>query len=524
MEQAQLPDFSEHFQELMLTSNLLCQNNLLNEGELASFARDRGFNVWGVATGAPGVLHERGLLPADGEDFRGRPTFHPFRMYSADLTLQAIREDAPSLAAMRQDREFWIKERKLSVLPYGETVKRAAQRSNIVVGLAMFLEPLYWPRITGWQRRTGGLHEEEFHEVQEQFCQDALDFIRTLDCAVWQKEHETLRHDAAGLDENGTLYALLRLSHWDSRKDLKGDIAGALWLRHMAEVLRRGFEEAHGVQWLEEDQCYIPWPPRGRKFAFGSLRPLDDETAARPVVAWSFGLLTGSIVRWYVEGETEYYAILELFPKPERGNVEIVNLHGSIREGKNNVATHLGTWLKDDEAQRRFSMLTFDKDVDKNVEDIKRHVRDGKTFAYIGVHDPDFEFANFTLEELVEVAAQIDEARGASGEAVRQANWTGISKGGDFATQYWDVTPKQPWPQNLKGENWGRALAKYAAEHPRKPGEQEQRTFLRTIDTAAFLRSVNYDYQKERIACDPDTLKTIDLQAKQPATPKPLGE
>ncbi len=427
MEQAQLPDFSEHFQELMLTSSLLWQNNLLDEGQLASFARDKGLNVWGVVTGAPGVLHERELLPADGEDFRGRPTFHPFRMYSADLTLRVIREDAPSLAAMRQDSEFWIKEHKLSVLPYGETVKRAAQRSNLVVGLTMLLEPLYWPRITGWQRQTGGLHEEEFYEVQEQFCQDALDFVRTLDCAVWQKEHETLRHDAAGLDENGTLYALLRLSHWDSRKDLKGDIAGALWLRHMAEVLRRGFEEAHGVQWLEEDQCYVPWPPRGRKFTFGSVRPLDDETAARPVVAWSFGLLTGSIVRWYVEGKTEYYAILELFPEPERSNVEIVNLHGSIGEGKNNVATHLGTWLKDDEAQRRFSMLTFDKDVDKNVEDIKRHVRDGKTFAYIGVHDPDFEFANFTLQELVEVAARIDEARGASGDAVRQANWTGIS-------------------------------------------------------------------------------------------------
>lgn len=524
MEQAQLPDFSEHFQDLMPTSNLLRQNRLLDARGLSGFAYDRGIPIWHADGGDVGVLHRRGLLNADGLDYDDKPIFHPFRMYPAHETLRVIRSNPDMAKVLGADEDLWVMERKLTTLPYDEITQQMARQSNLIADLAILLEPLYWPRITGWQRRTGGLHEEEFHEVQEQFCQDALDFIRTLDCAVWQKEHETLRHDAAGLDENGTLYALLRLSHWDSRKDLKGDIAGALWLRHMAEVLRRGFEEAHGVQWLEEDQCYIPWPPRGRKFAFGSLRPLNDETAARPVVAWSFGLLTGSIVRWYVEGETEYYAILELFPKPERGNVEIVNLHGSIREGKNNVATHLGTWQKDDEAQRRFSMLTFDKDVDKNVEDIKRHVRDGKTFAYIGVHDPDFEFANFTLQELVEVAAQIDEARGVSGEAVRQANWTGISKGGDFATQYWDVTPKRPWPQKLKGKNWGRALAKYAAEHRCKQGEQEERPFLQAIDRAALLRSVNYDYQKERIAYDPDTLKTIDLQAKQPAIPKPLEE
>jgi hypothetical protein len=336
-----------------------------------------------------------------------------------------------------------------------------------------------------------------------------------LDPEEWREIHEAIRIDAGWMDSNDKLYVFLRLSKWEERKKLTGVVSGALWLRHIGEVIRRGFEEAFSEKWPEEYHAFGMWHEAASKRAFGSERPLDDPLRSKPYIAWTFGLFTGSSVRWYVEGETEYYAALEILEEPSRVGVELVNMRGNFSE-RDNAALKFQDWLKKDQALRRFSMVSFDRDLDANVKVITRQVRHNNIVGMIAVHEPDFEFANFAIEELVEIAARLDEQQGFSGEPIRKADWTGVKKGKAFEQKYVRVSKRA---RDLKGEAWGRALATYAAEHPRRADNQAERPFWRQIHAALHGWMSNYDEQKKRFAFDPQTFEIIANSVSAPSAP-----
>ncbi len=426
MNSNQIPDLRHYFIDWLDDLGMLRQNHLLDEGSFLSFAKDRGINVGGVVTGEPGIFHEQGWLTSDGDDYDNRPQFHPFRIYPLHQTLQAFREDQKLFDLLVQDREARIMQQERVVWPDTAALDQTAYARNSVADLAILLEPIYWPRITGYSRRPAGVSRQDYQHLEDQYRLKTVELVQTLDVVLWGQTHTSLRVDAANLDQNDQLYLLLRLAKWDQRQKLKGRISGALWLRHIAEVIRRAFEEVHSVQWLEEDQAFGMWHRNGRLWTFGSERPLDDETRSTPYLAWDFGLLTGSIVRWYVEGETEYHAIRQVIPEPAKANIEIVNLRGNMQAERDNVALKLGEWLKEDKAHKRFSMISFDLDVQANVRTIRRQIEQNNIVGFIAAHKPDFEFANFTIQELAEVAARIDEAHGSQGDAIRQSDWSSV--------------------------------------------------------------------------------------------------
>jgi len=82
-----------------------------------------------------------------------------------------------------------------------------------------------------------------------------------------------------------------------------------------------------------------------------------------------------------------------------------VNLGGAIATGKGNTPLKLEALLQKDRSLRRFSVLSFDGDVPTNLKYIRRQVGQGNIVGLITVHDPDFEFANFSASELADVAA-----------------------------------------------------------------------------------------------------------------------
>jgi hypothetical protein len=125
--------------------------------------------------------------------------------------------------------------------------------------------------------------------------------------------------------------------------------------------------------------------------------------------------------------------------------------------------------------------------------------------GYIAAHDPDFEFANFTIEELIEIAAQLDEAQGVSGNGVRSADWTGITTGRKFEEKYKEVSDRRP--RGLKGTEWGQALGKYAAQYPNRSDTGAERPFWSTILAALQSRFAHYDLQKEHGGFDPNTFE-----------------
>jgi len=258
------------------TIERLQQNLLLSERDLIFHGRKRAI---AIPEGEPTVFVQRGWLESDGVNYDGAPLFHPFRLYVLHRILKSrIPAGGQSGDAFNED-----------------VIRTKSPRWNAIVDLARSLEPIYWPRIIASFSFNGdeGTHRAELSAYKSA----ALEFVQQLDPKEWSDIHRSIRLEAAWHDDNPELYILLRLSTWESRSKLTGRIAGSLWFRHMAEVIRRAFEEAWSIQWPEEDQAIGRWLTGGRKHAFGFERPLDDEFRSKPRIAYRFGLFTGSTVR-----------------------------------------------------------------------------------------------------------------------------------------------------------------------------------------------------------------------------------
>jgi len=408
-----------------------------------------------------------------------------------------------------------IKAWLLSQAPDREKIKAKLDMANRVIDLAILLEPVYWTTITGRVSHDAFMSEEEFNGRFEVYNAKVTQLIKTLDPQQWQAIHIKLRIDAALIDQNDELYLFLRLLGWEKRQKLHGDISAALWLRQMAEIIRLAFEKVHGVEWLEEDRAFGTWFPGGRESVFGFERPLDNPTGARPYFASNYGMYTGSAVRWYVEGYTEYFAILHVLPFPEIYGIELVNLKGNIAQNKDNIAMKVAEGLEEDKRQRRFSMISFDLDVRENEKFFRNQVEADRIVGLITANQPDFEFANFALDELVEIAARLDEQNGVTGDPLRKADWNGINKGGDFEKKYMEVSERKI---GLKGKEWGIALAEYAGENILRFDNGLQRPFVTEVRAALTGRDANYDGQKNSCRFDPATFKSIPRQTPENLT------
>jgi len=446
----------------------LRQLDLVDKSQMFALLCDRGLADYDIRERVEAVLKE--WLP-DSPDADNTGEFHPFRFYTAFRALQ--RSD--SMATSDDDES---------------------------IDLAVLLEPIYWPDIT--YRRTGNLSEGGYQQLSAEHKKHLLQLLRQEDTNKWKSRHQSLLRVAARIDSNRELYLLLRLSGWDQRNKLAGKISAALWIRHVAEVIRRGFEEAHGELWPEEDEAFN----KLRSRLLGSERLLDVPALSRRHLARRFELFSGSAIRWYIDGPTEYFAILEVLGDPALYGVEIVNLAGRIEKDKDNIALSMKEWLQEDNRLRRFSMISFDADVRQNVKTISAlsSLVIGSVFA----HKPDFEFANFTLEELVHVAADLDRTEGFDSDDLRNADWAGIDTGKAFEHKYLATSQRR---RPLKGEKWGRSLARYAEEKPNR-SDGPERQFTASLRHAVLAQSSNYDHHKDSVVINSNTFQA---ESRRPA-------
>lgn len=482
----------------------LQQNSLMNEAKFINFAKSVGIEISGNIKGDPSDFLQRGWLSHDDIDQKKAPLFHPFRIYVICQILNFCKIPISISSSLNRDclsDHVKIVARNF-MLPLDQ-IADATTDWNLIVDLAIILEPVYWPEITGKYSFSGFLSERHYHEKLGEYREEVIKLVKTLDIEKWSKYHEQLRLDAHSIDSNKELYLLLRTAGWDARNKLTGQMAGALWIRHMAEVIRRGFEETHNsLRLLEEDRAHEQWMKGARISTYGSERPLDDILQFRPRIAAKFKLFTSSTVRWYVEGETEFYAILGIINDPAKSGIELINLRGNLATDKGNIAMKLHDNLIADRALRRFSIISFDTDEKVNKKTIRREIRDNNIIGYIAAHTPDFEFANFALQELVDIAAEIDEKFGYSGNSVRREKWHEINSARKFEERYLKVSERKP--RALKGEEWGKALADYAWKHPSRSDNQAERLLIKTIKAAFQTRSANYDLQQSRFCFDDD--------------------
>ncbi|HHF3211028.1 TPA: hypothetical protein ACPJ12_001618 [Vibrio diabolicus] len=490
----------------------ILQNRLLDEAALIRFSKTRGFCVSGVVKGDPSKFITRGWLSSDNVDTGVVQQFHPFRSYPLHIGGELCKLNVTPTSSLDRDsfNKYLLKASEL--LPPIESINKRVETANVVATLAILLEPIYWPIITSKTTYSGGISFKEHEKKEINYRERVLSLVKSLEPTEWYKHHENLRIQAAEMDDNSDLYILLRLSPWVKMKRVTGQIGGALWIRLIAEVLRRAFRDAHDVNWPEEDQAFGQWYPGARERVFGTEFPIDNTLIARPHLAFEFGLYTGSTIRWYLEGETEYYAALHSLPRAAFGGIELINLKGAIGKGKASTPLRLADNLIKDKELRRFSFISFDGDVSSNVRAITRQIENGNVVGYINHNAPDFEFANFTLCELIEVAASLDEEQGADAQAIRNGNWANVYSGKAFEERYRSLS--EIGQGGLKGEKWGAALAQYALDKPLLSGSEQKRPFFETLNHALLARRVKYEYQRDNFQINTSTFQIEPLEPK----------
>lgn len=483
---------------------ILWQNRLLPLGDFMRFASERDAPRASSIGYSPQKLVRRWIR----SDHRETDAYHPFRFLSlAMLTQQrsssvTITFDSPKgkdLAAEQIDR----------ILSF-DGFDEDALLFDSAASLAIAMEPCFWPAIVGSLSRPSHLRYEAFEERLAAHQESLRPTIENLDADAWRKIHEVLRFMAYRIDRNSDLYLLLRLSSWDQRKRITGAAGAALWVRHIAEVIRRGFEFYRGERWPEEDDATGMWFPGARARTYGSDRPLDNRLAAQPYIVREFGLVRGSVVRWYVEGETEFAAICTLLPDRESFGIELKDLRGEIAGGKGSAAKELRSSLFEDRALRRFSMISFDCDVGENKRVVSRLCQEDLIVGVVNGHKPDFEFANFTLEELQQIAAATaDQLQAGLGDLVRATDWSGVDCGAELEEQVKQVTYRK-----LKGATWGRALGEWALRLPYFPGGRTLRPIIDQVSAARGFRLMDYDAHREDLRIDPESFQLVQRQVQ----------
>jgi len=315
---------------------------------------------------------------------------------------------------------------------------------------------------------------------------------------------------------NEKLYLLLRLSKWNCREHLKGRIAAALWLRHIAEVLRLGFEDVYEVHWKEEFEGGQKWPKEIGERLFGSHRPLDNELKTIPYLVSFFGLHKGSTVRWYIEGYTELGSISG-FLSGAAGDygIEIVNLKGCFGRIRGNakLVLDLRSSLEEDKRLKRFSMISFDTDNQETRKQISKLIKDKCIVGSLHPHSPDFEFANFSLEELIQALAQFDEESGYDSTPFKEPIAGIIENARHLEKFYCKLTLSNR--TSLKGEDWGHLLGRLAKLTPFN-SDGKKRPIIEQISNAIRSRRARYDYHIANYKLNQESfiLEVVDRKPK----------
>ena len=480
----------------------LRENTLLSEIQFRSFCSKRSIAVYGNDVS---LFKDKGLLRSDASDEYGS-LFHPFRFYVMHEILDSLRLPVTRSTLLTGDRFVSLVQEHVDRLEQSTWLERRAEAANKVSELCELLEPIYWHKVTGLISRSN-LFIIDSQEEQD-YADAVKAYVQTLSPEQWESHHIRMCRNADQVDDNGSLYLMLRLSCWDQRRSLSGSISLGMWIRHMAEVIRLGFEDIHKIKWKEEDSPYRIWIGNGREKLYGSDRPLDTPDKTRAKLAFLFKVNTGSIARWYVEGDTEYHAIKELIPNLPEYGVELYNMKGRIRSSRCDLPLKISELLDHDLASQRFSIFTMDGDVDSNINWLRNQVVERKICGQIYICKPDFETANFTVSELVAAACQMHEENGYSYNYLQEEDWGEICSGGEFARKY-EIACKRTigTKRSLKGARWGRTLGRYIAKNPCKNGTDQLRPIVWQAQIIADMRSYDYDLHRKAQYFDESTLE-----------------
>jgi hypothetical protein len=464
--------------------------------------------------GLGGVIKDLPDIPADTHLM-----FHPLRL----LTVNRI-DRLLDLTIRRKQILLYPEGYKNLINNFIETFQKRTSGAefisrvrqwNEIASLVVAAEPFTFSRIFGVYNIPYQYHEEnrqeEFHSiVQQQFSE----YKETAESIGLEKIREVISDlciDAQRLEPNKEIHRLIRLTERRYRLErVKGSLGGAVYLLTAAEMLRRSAEMVFETELPEEDQLGFGFGMEGvKRSRYGTHRLLESFDAKTRFIR-DLGLDYTVRLRWYVEGNTELGAIQSVLGNERE--IDIINLKGSVvaKQGK---GLSFRENLLNDMQRSVYSWVSLDEDAEDNKRALIKAIEDKEMFGRFFLADPDFEFGNFALNELVEILWKIAVENGAQ-EDERQSlveKTIGASNGKELFR-----LAKQAVPALLtvnKGREWGERLMEFAGHNPTilaYDGNRKTRPILEAIRSA--LHALQCDYYLSYKGCyvDKDTGRIVN--------------
>jgi len=295
------------------------------------------------------------------------------------------------------------------------------------------------------------------------------------------------------------------------RERIKGSLGAAMKFLDMAESIRRASERLLKTELAEEDEIGPgQWMHGARKMLYGHERVFDAPRKDLRDFLGILGLDFGVKVRCYVEGETEFGAFR--YAIGADGLCSVVNLKGNVvqRSGKGMAFTDS---LAEDVRDRVISVIVVDRDREDVVRAVKKAASEKRIHGRFYLSSPDFELANFNIEELLRIAIATALACNFDDEEVsnRLVKELPIVSKAKSAKEFMRLLPSELKDGVTKGETWGEALMKYAIAHPKFPAGDSRAGKEREIFDAArvLVRAQDVGY-----------LRSVDMEELDPETGK----
>ncbi|WP_110514079.1 hypothetical protein [Herpetosiphon llansteffanensis] len=371
-------------------------------------------------------------------------------------------------------------------------------RWNNIASLAIVAEPFAFHKIFRTSSYSVRYSYNQFHrEVQNHWDEAKVTYER-INLEELQQLHQQICVKVESIDSNVKIHNIIRLSGNDAlRLKTLDKLGGALCIRNMAEIIRRGGEDIYNIELLEEDDArYGPYSKEVKITRYGSGRLFDNNRKVISEYLKQARLDYGVRLRWYVEGKTEYAALKKLVNIYDISDIEIRNLGGRFIE-KNSLAFRES--LEQDMDSRIFSFISLDGDRSDNLRVVSNAAKDELFLGFFFVSKPDFEVANFNIIELAEVLwSMVPELHN---DLDMKNSLIEIVSDSTNAKEFFDKALSISNQFRVgKGEAWGEKLMEYAIEHPTLNGKKRQ--ILESFDISFTAEHDRFMHTKESCVID----------------------
>ena len=394
--------------EKAVTKRPFPQLPFMSERGFDSFLQDRGFSVGiaGIRSFVDSGLIE--TLDAVTGDF------HPFQIWPISSLFRGLEVQLDAGISHYGVDPAGLKKYVDLNWPYRAQTLTDFPKSNACLEfnhkffpLLLWLESHFLPLVRGPRPSVVALSNSDLYTwyrwTKRSQLGDLLDehSISTEHLSDWRDK--TLLN-AFGSDPSPDLYLLLRSMPFDQRDRFRGRLRLAYDLYELTEIIRLFLEQVSKKpvkkEWDPTGHPDTHWVERvyGEQPKFGSPRFL------RSVVR-NYGLDPAYRVRWLVEGQTEEGFIVRYAENLGASIREFVTIRNFRGEGafQKQIAA-IDEDLEAAKEEQCFVTLTFDESVSARKR-LHSLIKNGLVNFRFVLNEPDFEIENFTVDQLIEVAA-----------------------------------------------------------------------------------------------------------------------